>query len=90
MSEIEPGVIVLQRFQMGDLSGDTLTVTVSLSLKSRVQREVLVNQRAMKADTMLLQSCSDVPGVTGRRRRDPKRIDMHANSDTDDSLGFTR
>lgn len=74
---------------MGDLSGDTLTVMVSLSLKSRVQWEVLVNQRAMKADTILLQSCSNVWSVTGRRQGIPKRIDMHANSDTDDSLGST-
>lgn len=73
---------------MGDLSGDTLTVTVSLSLTSRVQWEVLVNQRAMKADTILLQSCSNVWSVTGRRQSNPKRIDMHANSDTDDSLSF--
>lgn len=85
MSEIELGVIVLPTLQMGDLSGDTLTVTVSLSLKSRVQWEVLVNQRAMKADTILLQSCSNVWRVTGRRQCNPKRIDMHANSDTDDS-----
>lgn len=51
MSEIELGVIVLQ---MGDLSGETHTVMVSLSLKSRVLWGDLVNQRAMKADTMLL------------------------------------
>lgn len=63
--------------QMGDLSGAALTVM-----------EVSVNQRAMKAGTTLLQSCSDVWSVTGRTRCDPKRIDTHANSDTDDSLGF--
>lgn len=42
-----------------------------------MQREVLVNQRAMKADTILLWS------VTGRRRRHPRRIDMRARCDTD-------
>lgn len=73
---------------MGDLSGDTLTVPVSLSITSRVQWEVLVNQRAMKADTILPQSCSNVWCVTGRRQSNPKCIDIHANSDTDDSLGF--
>lgn len=51
MSESELGVIVLQ---MGDLSGETQTVMVSLSLKSRVLWGDLVNQRTMKADTMLL------------------------------------
>lgn len=49
--------------------------------------EVLVNQQAMKAYTILLQCCSNVWSVTGRRQCNPKRIDMHANSDTDDSLG---
>ena len=73
---------------MGDLSGDTLTVTLSFFLSRVVcSGEVLVNQQAMKACTILLQSCSNVWSVTGRRQRDPKRIDMHANSDTDDSLG---
>lgn len=90
MSEIELGMIVLQHFRWEDLSGDTLTVTVSPSLASGVRWEVLVNQRAMKADTILLQSCSNVWCVTGRRQSNPELIDMHANSDTDDSLDFTR
>lgn len=46
----------------------------------------MVNQRAMKADTILLHSCGGVQSVSGRRQRDAKCIDMHANSDTDDSL----
>lgn len=87
MSEIELGVIV---HQMGDLTGETQTVMVSLSLKTRVLWGDSVNQRAMKAATMLLESCSNVSSVTGRRQRNPKCIDMHASSDTDDSLGFQR
>lgn len=55
------------RLHTKDPSCDTLTVTVSLSLKSRVQWEVLVNQRAMKADTILQQSSTNVWSVTGRR-----------------------
>lgn len=66
---------------MGDVSGGTQTVLVTVFLNSHVPWEELVNQRAVTAAV----AC----GVSqGEDRAIQKFIDMLANSDTDDSVCF--